>query len=104
MTEQAPKQPLSFFQNSAPMRYRDILYVYSKENNFIWQISQDKQTNQRLKPKWSKQEIKVLMDGVTKFGVGKWNEIYEHRKHFFEKYSRTPKDLEQQFMLSTTNG
>ncbi|EOB11936.1 hypothetical protein NBO_626g0001, partial [Nosema bombycis CQ1] len=53
----------------------------------------------KKKPKkWTQEETDALLDGVSKFGRGKWVEIYKDKKNIF-KNRRKPRDLSDRMRI-----
>ena len=52
-------------------------------------------TKRRMHQRWTMEETTALVDGVERFGLGKWAEI---KKHTFDEASgRTPVDLKDKW-------
>jgi hypothetical protein len=54
--------------------------------------------NKKKPKKWTQEETDALLDGVSKFGRGKWVEIYKDKKNIF-KNRRKPRDLSDKMRI-----
>ena len=94
------KKDISEYKNCSSMRYRDILFLYSNEMRDFCEKTSSNNSNQKEKVeiKWTQNELNILYKGIIKYGKGNWTQIYEANKDYFDRKSRKPKDLEEQYM------
>ena len=106
MQENTEKKDISYYKNYSRMRYRDILFLFSHEIDFLQdnsKFNESVENRTKNENKWSSAELNVLYDGILKYGKGNWIQIYTANQEFFDKKSRTPEDLEKQFQKLKDN-
>ena len=60
--------------------------------------------NKNKRAVWSEKEVRAMSEGIKKYGVGNWNQIYEANKELFMNINVTPKKIKAKYMACRDTG
>ena len=77
MEENQGKKDISFFQREEQMRYRDVLYLYSRETEILFKQKQQINASNDFPQhrKWNDNEVAAIDQSVKEFGKGNWSKV-----------------------------